>query len=121
MYRRLARAAIRWLTPFVVFASCLAGAAESDRVFPNRIDRLAYPSRRLKTLPGLLRWSRRVSGLIEELRPRFIWCGNLRPAAYPAKWARERRASTGSTAFSKLGSLVLPRAGFESRRARDSA
>jgi len=76
----------------VVSTGMLAGAAESDRVFPNRIDRLAYPSRRLKTLPGLLRWSRRVSGLFEGFRPRFIWCGNLRPAAYPAKWARDRRA-----------------------------
>src|SRR6059036_843923 len=74
----------------VVSTGMVAGAAESDRRFPNRIDRLEYPSRRLKTVPGLLRWSRRVSALIADLRPGFIWCGNLRPAAYPARWVWER-------------------------------
>jgi ABC-type transport system substrate-binding protein len=38
MHRRVARAAIRWLAPFVLFASCLAGAAD-----PAKILRIALP------------------------------------------------------------------------------
>jgi phosphatidylinositol alpha-1,6-mannosyltransferase len=66
------------------------GEAPGDARFPNRIDRLGVPARRLKTLQGLILWSRRVRALVREHHPRFVWCGNLRPAAYPAKWARER-------------------------------
>ena len=38
MHRRAARTAIRWLAPFVLFASCLAGAAD-----PAKILRIALP------------------------------------------------------------------------------
>jgi len=38
MYRRVARAAVRWLAPFVLFASCLAGAAD-----PAKILHIALP------------------------------------------------------------------------------
>jgi len=38
MHRRLARTAIRWLVPFVLFASCLADAAD-----PAKILRIALP------------------------------------------------------------------------------
>lgn len=61
-----------------------------DRSFPNRIDRLGIPARRLRTVQGLLRWSRRVVGLTRSLGTEFIWCGNLKPAAYPARWAASR-------------------------------
>jgi len=64
--------------------------ATTDAQLPNRVDRLSYPARRLKTLQGLVLWSRRVSALVAELHAGFIWCGNLRPAAYPAKWAHDR-------------------------------
>ena len=68
----------------------LDGGPESDARFPNPVDRLSVPSRRLKTLAGLIRWSRRVTSLIQEYHAAFVWCGNIRPAAYPAKWAHER-------------------------------
>jgi phosphatidylinositol alpha-1,6-mannosyltransferase len=61
-----------------------------DRSFPNRIDRLGIPARRLRTVQGLLRWSSRVARLTQTLGTEFIWCGNLKPAAYPARWAATR-------------------------------
>ena len=54
------------------------------------IDRLPIPSRTLKTLPGLLLWSRRVAGLARQHKPPFAWCDSIRPCAYPAKWVHER-------------------------------
>ena len=61
-----------------------------DRSFANRIDRLGIPARRLRTVQGLLRWSRRVAGLTRSVGAEFIWCGNLKPAAYPARWTASR-------------------------------
>lgn len=61
-----------------------------DNELPNRVDRVSVQSRRLRTIQGLLLWSRRVSSLCRSLKPGFIWCGNIKPAAYPANWARER-------------------------------
>ncbi|MDQ3223994.1 MAG: glycosyltransferase family 4 protein [Gemmatimonadota bacterium] len=66
---------------------------EVDRAFPNRIDRVPTPSGRLRTVQGLLAWTRRAGTLAHSLGPRFIWCGNLKPAGYPANWIH-RRAGT---------------------------
>ncbi len=64
---------------------------ESDARFPaGAIDRLPVPSRGLKSLPGLLLWSRRAAALARHHRPRFIWSDSIRPCAYAAKWAHER-------------------------------
>lgn len=73
----------------IVSTGQVEGWTESDRQFPGRIDRLALPSHRLKTLQGLVLWSRRVRALARDHHAKFIWCGNLRPAGYPAKWLRE--------------------------------
>jgi len=54
------------------------------------IDRLPIPSRTLKSLPGLLFWSRRVATLARQHKPHFAWCDSIRPCAYPAKWVHER-------------------------------
>jgi phosphatidylinositol alpha-1,6-mannosyltransferase len=54
------------------------------------IDRLPLPTRTLKTLPGLLFWSRRVATLARQHKPGFAWCDSIRPCAYPAKWVHER-------------------------------
>src|SRR3989475_361098 len=43
-----------------------------------------------KTLPGLLLWSRRATGLARQHRVRFVHCGNVKPAGYPARWVYER-------------------------------
>jgi phosphatidylinositol alpha-1,6-mannosyltransferase len=63
---------------------------EIDRSLPNPVDRLPVSSHRLKTLQGLLLWARRAAALGRDPEARFAWCGNIRPAGYPAKWAWER-------------------------------
>jgi phosphatidylinositol alpha-1,6-mannosyltransferase len=35
-------------------------------------------------------WSRRASALAQALEPEFIWCGNFKPAGYPARWVQQR-------------------------------
>ncbi|HEU5218403.1 MAG TPA: glycosyltransferase, partial [Gemmatimonadales bacterium] len=74
----------------IVSTGSLPGGPESDARLPNRVDRLSLPATRLKTLRGLILWSRRVTSLTAEHAVPFIWCGNVRPAAYPAKWAHDR-------------------------------
>ncbi len=66
------------------------GASISDAQLPQRIDRVAVPSHRLRTVPGLLAWSRRAVVLARDPTVRFAWCDTLRPAGYPAWWARQR-------------------------------
>lgn len=66
------------------------GSNVVDAMLPNRVDRLTLPARRLRTIHGILLWSRRVSVLARGSGVEFIWCGNIKPAAYPARWARER-------------------------------
>jgi phosphatidylinositol alpha-1,6-mannosyltransferase len=61
-----------------------------DAALPNQVDRLPISARRLRTLQGILLWSRRAAVLTRGLGAEFIWCGNLKPAAYPAKWTMER-------------------------------
>jgi phosphatidylinositol alpha-1,6-mannosyltransferase len=65
-------------------------APDVDATFPNRVDRLPLAARKLRTLRGLLFWSRRAAVLTRECGAEFIWCGNMKPAAYPAKWTMER-------------------------------
>jgi phosphatidylinositol alpha-1,6-mannosyltransferase len=65
-------------------------APDVDATFPNQVDRLPISARRLRTLQGILLWSRRAAVLARSSAAEFIWCGNLKPAAYPAKWVMER-------------------------------
>jgi phosphatidylinositol alpha-1,6-mannosyltransferase len=48
------------------------------------------PLRRLRNIQGLLLWAQRTAVLARSTNAGFIWCGNIKPAAYPAKWTRER-------------------------------
>src|SRR5512134_1741869 len=75
----------------VVSTGEVPGGPEADATLPVPVDRVPIPSGRLRTLPGLWRWSRRVVELADRDGVRFTWCGNLRPAAYPARWLRSRR------------------------------
>jgi len=54
------------------------------------VDRLPLPSKVLRNIAGLLLWSRRVSTLARQHKPRFAWCDSIRPCTYPAKWMHER-------------------------------
>ena len=65
-------------------------AQDVDATFPGPIDRLPIPSRRLRTIQGSLHWSRRAAVLARANGAEFIWCGNIKPAAYPARWVMER-------------------------------
>ena len=65
-------------------------ASEVDAGFPATIDRLPIGVRRTKTLPAVLFWSRRAASLARQHRVRFVHCGNVKPAGYPARWVHER-------------------------------
>ena len=77
----------------VVSTGTRPDAAAVDGALPNRVDRVNVPSRRLRTVQGLLTWTRRASGLARSLEPEFVWCGNLKPAGYPARWIHRRRGT----------------------------
>lgn len=66
----------------------MPGDAASDAAFPNVIDRLDVPSRRLRSLAGQVRWARRCMALNRATPFRFAWCDNIRPSAYPARALR---------------------------------
>lgn len=70
----------------------LDGAAVTDRRLPQRVDRIQVHSDRLRTVPGLLAWSRRAVRLAREPGARFAWCDSVRPSGYPARWAFQREA-----------------------------
>lgn len=73
-----------------VSTGALAGDRAVDSALPNQVDRIATGSERLRTVPGLLRWSRRAVELARDPAMRFAWCGTVRPAIYPAALARWR-------------------------------
>lgn len=77
----------------VVSTGMTAGAPSMDAALTSRVDRVAVPSRRLRTIQGLLTWTRRASHLARALDPEFVWCGNLKPAGYPARWIHRRRGT----------------------------
>jgi phosphatidylinositol alpha-1,6-mannosyltransferase len=74
----------------VVSTGRMSGSDHLDPALPNRVDRLPIEARHLRTAQGLVLWSRRVVRLARDLPAGFAWCGNLRPAAYPARWALAR-------------------------------
>ena len=74
----------------VISTGAWPNAAQSDATVPQRVDRLSLDARRLRTLPGLIRWSHRAEQLARTLNPEFIWCGNVKPAGYPARWVHAR-------------------------------
>lgn len=65
-------------------------SSSTDWQFPNPIDRLPTRARRLRTLQGILRWSARATALVRSSDIEFTWCGNLKPAGYPARWLAAR-------------------------------
>src|SRR5438876_10098695 len=65
-------------------------APEADGPLDAVIDRLPISARRTKSLPGLLLWARRAASLARQHRIRYVHCGNIKPAGYPARWVFER-------------------------------
>jgi phosphatidylinositol alpha-1,6-mannosyltransferase len=74
----------------LVSTGLVPGSEAVDATFPNPIDRVGIRSTRLRTIQGLLVWSHRVRRLARSFSPRFVWCGNLKPAGFPALWLRRR-------------------------------
>ncbi len=74
----------------VVSTGAYAGSAASDARFPQTIDRVGIRATRLRTIHGLLRWTWRATALARRTRPGFAWCGELKPAGYPARWLAAR-------------------------------
>jgi phosphatidylinositol alpha-1,6-mannosyltransferase len=69
----------------------MPGDTLGDTAFPNAIDRLDLPSRRLRTLIGQVRWANRAMALNHKTPFRFAWCDNIRPSAYPASILKQFR------------------------------
>lgn len=74
----------------VVSTGLVPGSDLSDAQFPNPVDRAGIRSTRLRTVQGLLVWCRRARRLAQAYRPHFSWCGNLKPAGFPALWLRRQ-------------------------------
>lgn len=83
--------------------------ANADAELLNVVDRLRIPSRRLRALQGLVLWSRRAASLARSLHPEFVWCGNLKPAGYPARWVRQRVGTPYGILFYGTDLLLLQR------------
>jgi phosphatidylinositol alpha-1,6-mannosyltransferase len=75
----------------VVSTGAYPGSAASDERFPQPIDRVGIRATRLRTVHGLALWTWRASALARASRPGFVWCGELKPAGYPARWLHARR------------------------------
>jgi phosphatidyl-myo-inositol dimannoside synthase len=85
------------------------GSSEFDASIANVIDRVRIPSRRLRTLHGLLVWSHRAAALARSVKPEFVWCGNFKPAGYPARWIRQRVGTPYGIIFYGTDLLLLQR------------
>jgi len=70
----------------VVSTGAYPGGAESDAAFPQVVDRVGIRATRLRTINGLALWTARASSLVRRHHPRFAWCGELKPAGYPARF-----------------------------------
>ena len=74
----------------VVSTGAYSGAAASDADLPQPVDRVGIRATRLRTLHGLALWTWRAGALARRWRPGFAWCGELKPAGYPARWLAAR-------------------------------
>ncbi|HMA38539.1 MAG TPA: glycosyltransferase family 4 protein [Gemmatimonadales bacterium] len=65
-------------------------SAASDATIPQTVDRVGIRATRLRTVNGLMLWTARASRLARRHRFGFAWCGELKPAGYPAWWLSRR-------------------------------
>lgn len=66
------------------------GSEASDPRFHQTIDRVPVRAKRLRTLNGLFRWTRRADALVRRAAPGFVWCDEVKPAGYAAAWLNAR-------------------------------
>ena len=74
----------------IVSTGSYPDSAASDARFPQTIDRIGIRATRLRTVQGLVGWTRRAGRLARQAQPQFTWCGELKPAGYPARWLQLR-------------------------------
>jgi phosphatidyl-myo-inositol dimannoside synthase len=97
------------------------GSAPVDSQLPNQVDRVGIRSTQLRTIQGLLVWSHRVRQLGRTFNPGFVWCGNLKPAAYPALWLHRRQGTPYGIMLYGSELLLLQQRIRTSRRKRAAA
>ncbi|HEU5304997.1 MAG TPA: glycosyltransferase family 4 protein [Gemmatimonadales bacterium] len=93
----------------VVSTGSHPASAAADASIANVVDRVSIRSRRLRTLHGLLVWSHRAAALARAINPEFVWCGNFKPAGYPARWIRKRAGIPYGIIFYGTDLLLLQR------------
>ena len=105
----------------VVSTGAYAGGATSDAQFPQPIDRVSVRATRLRTVYGLALWTWRAAALARRWRPGFTWCGELKPAGYPATWLAVRNGIPYGVIVHGTELLLLDakirRSGFKRRTA----
>ena len=74
----------------VVSTGTWPGSDASDPRFRQTIDRVPVPAKRLRTVNGLFRWTRRADSLVRRVAPGFVWCDEVKPAGYAAAWLSAR-------------------------------
>lgn len=97
------------------------GAAASDARFPQPIDRVGIRASRLRTINGLALWTWRARMLARAYQPRMVWCGEIKPAGYPARWLAGSQAAPLGTFVYGTELLLLEakaRGAFKRRTAR---
>ncbi len=90
----------------VVSTGRYPGSRPVDVALDNRVHRASIHSRRLRTVQGLLVWSHQARAVARDFDPEFVWCGNLKPAGFPAAWI-ERRDGTPYGIFLHGSELLL--------------
>ncbi|HEY4319789.1 MAG TPA: glycosyltransferase family 4 protein [Gemmatimonadales bacterium] len=89
----------RWMEAFAlgspaqsltVSTGAVVGADASDARLLQPIDRVPVAIDRLRTIPGLAAWSRRIVALARDRPARVAWCDTIRPAGYAARWLHAR-------------------------------
>jgi phosphatidylinositol alpha-1,6-mannosyltransferase len=65
-------------------------SAASDAAIPQPVDRVGIRATRLRTINGLALWTARAGRLARRHGFGFAWCGELKPAGYPAWWLARR-------------------------------
>ena len=73
----------------VVSTGLYENSGASDARFPQPIDRVGIRATRLRTVQGLAWWTWRALALANKCLPDFVWCGELKPAGYPARWVNK--------------------------------
>ena len=65
----------------------------ADAAIGHPVRRTTVSSRRLRTVHGLISWTRAAQSLARTTHTGFVWCGNFKPAAYPARWINRVRGT----------------------------